>query len=65
MIMQETSIERSFYNSCSVDVSAIKNTLLKLQILSKTATKSAVHVISTELHPQFHFIGFFLNTRST
>ena len=38
-------------NSCSVDVSAIKNTSSKQQIRSKIPTVSAVQVFSTELHP--------------
>ena len=48
-----------------MDVSAIKNTLSKEQIRSKIPTISALQVFSTELHPSFHFLGFFLNTRST
>ena len=48
--MQETSIQRSFNNSCSVDVSVIKNTSSK-QIRSKIPTISAVQVFNTELHP--------------
>ena len=48
-------------NSCSVDVRAIKNALLKhQQIYSKILTVGAVQVFSLELHPQFHFVGFFL-----
>ena len=39
-----------FINSCSVDVSAIKNTSLIQQIRLKTPTISAVQVFSTELH---------------
>ena len=48
-------------NSCSVNVSAIKNALSKhQQICSKIPTISAVHVFNPELHPQFHFLRFFL-----
>ena len=47
-----------------MDVSAIKNTSSKQQIRSKISTISAVQVFGTKLHP-FHFLGFFLNTRST
>ena len=47
-------------NSCSVDVSAIKNALLKhYQIYSKIPTVGAAQVFSLELHPQFHFLRFF------
>ena len=49
--MQETIISRSFYNSCSVDVRAIKNALLKQQIYSKIPTVGAVQVFTLELHP--------------
>ena len=38
-------------NSCSVDVSATKNTSSKQQIRSKIPTVSAVQVFSTELRP--------------
>ena len=38
-------------NSCSVDVSAIKNTSSKQQICSQIPTISGVQVFSTELHP--------------
>ena len=44
-------------NSCSMDVSAIKNNSSKQQIRSKIPTISEVQV--------FHFLGFFLNIRST
>ena len=47
-------------NSCSVDVSAIKNDLLKQQIYSKIPTVGAVQFFNLELHPQFHFLRFFL-----
>ena len=50
---------------CLVHVTAIKNTSSKQQIRSKTATISALQVFIAEIHPQFHFPGFFLNTRST
>ena len=46
--MQETFISRSLY-SCCVDVSAIKNALLKQQIYSKIPTVGAVEVFSLEL----------------
>ena len=49
-----------YINSCSLDVSAIKNALLKhLQIYSKILTVGAVQVFSLEIHLQFHFLGFF------
>ena len=49
-------------NSCSVDVSAIKNALLKhYQIYSKIPTVGAVQVLRLELHPWFHFLRFFLS----
>ena len=38
-------------NSCSMDVSAIKNTLSKQKIRSKIPTISAVQDFSTERHP--------------
>ena len=48
-------------NSCSVDVSAIKNALLKHQeIYSKIPAVDVVHIVILELHPQFHFLRFFL-----
>ena len=48
-------------NSWSVDVGAIKNALLKhQQIYLKIPTVGGVQVFTLELHPQFHFLGFFL-----
>ena len=48
--MQETFISRSFYNSCSVDVRAINNALLKhQQIYSKIPTVGTVQVFTLEL----------------
>ena len=38
---------------------------IKTTTCSKIPTISAVQVFSTELHPWFNFLGFFLNTRST
>ena len=48
--MQETYIGLSI-NSCCVDVSAIKNALLKQQIYSKIPTVGAGQVFNLELHP--------------
>ena len=47
--------------SCSLDVSAIKNALLKhFQIYSRIPIVGTVQVFSLEIYPQFHFLGFFL-----
>ena len=46
-------------SSCSVDVSTIKNALLKLQIHSKIPTVGAVPVFSLELFRSFIFYKFF------
>ena len=42
-------------SSCSVDVSIIKNDLLKMQIYSKIPTVGAVQVLSLELTRSFIF----------
>ena len=53
-------------NTCSLDVSAIKNPLLKqLQIYSKIPTVGGVQVFSLEIHPWFHFLGFSRIIRNT
>ena len=55
-----------YMNTCSLDVSAIKNPLLKqLQIYSKIATVGGVQVFSLEIHPWFHFLGFSRIIRNT
>ena len=54
-----------YVNSCSVDVSAIKNALLKhLQIYSKIPSVGPVQIFSLEIHLWFHFVGIFVLGRA-